>query len=145
MRWKSNQDMMGSFPQNLEKKKHYFTSIKHMFVGKFLVKVHLLTDDHNLSMLIYSVYAQMSKPIAKLVHLHSIIIDVTDGTGHHGISYKSEYRQRTVNTISPKSGKIYTFQQRHTSRHVFANVQNATFWRANGCGFAKNCSKTPKI
>ena len=40
-----------------------------------------------LIMLIYSVYAKMSKPIAKLVHLHSIIIDVTDGTGHHGISY----------------------------------------------------------
>ena len=50
----------------------------------------------------------MSKPIAKLVHLHSIIIDVTDGTGHHGISYKSEYRQHIVNTIFSKRGKSYT-------------------------------------
>ena len=61
-----------------------------------------------LIMLIYSVYAKMSKPIAKLVHLHSIIIDVTDGTGHHGISYKSEYRQHIVNTIFSKRGKSYT-------------------------------------
>jgi hypothetical protein len=56
-------------------------------------------------------YAKMSKHIEAMVHLHSIIIDVTDGTGHRGISTSATIQRATrpthLKNINPlKSVKV---------------------------------------